>query len=99
MIRVLMTLVCCLFIAPAFSYDEEAKKGIPLSIFDDLNCSSHSIIISHFVSEVLESLEDDHTFELVLEEITFEDFQAFVEENFSKIKSFEEEGSDLNCSI
>lgn len=31
MIRVLITLICCLFAAPAFSYDEEAKEEIFLS--------------------------------------------------------------------
>ena len=31
MIRVLMTLICCLFAVPAFSYDEEAKEEIFLS--------------------------------------------------------------------
>ncbi|MDN3507014.1 MAG: hypothetical protein P0S96_07285 [Simkaniaceae bacterium] len=31
MIRALMTLICCLFVAPAYSYDEEAKEEIFLS--------------------------------------------------------------------
>lgn len=31
MIRALMTLICCLFVVPAFSYDEEAKEEIFLS--------------------------------------------------------------------
>lgn len=60
-------------------------------MFDDLTESSHATIISHFVSGVSESLEDSRNFERVLEDITFEDFQIFVEQNFSQIKYFEEE--------
>ena len=62
-----------------------------ISMFDDLTESSHATIISHFVSGVSESLEDSRNFERVLEDITFEDFQIFVEQNFSQIKYFEEE--------
>ena len=40
MIRLMMTLICCLFVTPVLSYDEEAKEEIFLSTPEQIGALS-----------------------------------------------------------